>query len=207
MGTFPYRVLIVDDEEVIRMSCGAMLSHAGYEVRTAADGFEALAAMRGAPPDVLISDLNMPRMSGFELLSVVRRRFPQMPVVAISGTFDLEGPRVLADAFFPKGEYSPEKLVNEIQLLLAQVPIRPPLPKPDLAPVWLPRNGSYVVITCTECLRSFSLPEEEAENGPREVPCIFCDALIRFALCPKSERKMPVRASNIDEEHSRERRR
>lgn len=47
----------------------------GTQYVHAADGFEALALLRGAPPDMLISDLNMPRMAGFELLSVVRRHF------------------------------------------------------------------------------------------------------------------------------------
>jgi CheY-like chemotaxis protein len=54
-----------------------MLSNAGYEVRTAKDGFDALAQMRQGVPELMITDLNTPNMSGFELLSVVRRRFPR----------------------------------------------------------------------------------------------------------------------------------
>jgi CheY-like chemotaxis protein len=187
MANFHYRVLVVDDDELIRRVSEQVLSSHGYEVCTAANGFEALALMRNALPDLIISDLNMPSMSGFELLSVVRRRFPQLPVIAITGEYSTrswpEG--VLADAIFHKGQYSPAQLFTQIQALLELAPIRPHLPKPDKAPVWLPRNGSYVVLTCTECLRSFSISQEEAENGPREVPCVYCNTQIRFSLEPE----------------------
>lgn len=82
---FNFRVLVVDDEEMIRITSAKVLQSRGFEVRTAADGFEALVELRKAPPDIVISDLHMPNMSGFELLSVVRRRFPHIPVIAISG--------------------------------------------------------------------------------------------------------------------------
>lgn len=186
MGNFHYRILVVDDDEVIRLVSEQVLSQCGYEVRTANDGFEALALMRKAVPDLIISDLNMPNMSGFELLSIVRRRFPQLPVIAITGEYSTsskpEG--LLADALFHKGQYSPGQLFKEIQSLLEQSPIRPHLPKLDRAPVWIPRNGSYIVLTCTDCLRSFSIPEEEAENGPLELPCLYCNTQIRFTLEP-----------------------
>lgn len=77
MGSgFSYRVLVVDDEPTVLQVSRLVFSEHGYEVRTAADGFEALVELRRSMPDVIISDLRMPNMSGFELLSVVRRRFP-----------------------------------------------------------------------------------------------------------------------------------
>ena len=188
MDNFHYRILVVDDEEQIRQISERILSHGGYEVRTACHGFEALALMRKALPDLIISDLNMPGMSGFELLSIVRRRFPQLPVIAITGEYSTsETEALLADAIFHKGEYSPEQLFKEIKLLLEHSPIRPHLPKMDTAPVWIPRNGRYVVLTCTECLRSFSISEEEAESGPHELPCVYCDTRIRFRLEARRE--------------------
>jgi CheY-like chemotaxis protein len=189
MADFHYRVLVVDDDPAILQCSVDVLSHCGYEVRTARDGFEALALMRKALPDLIISDLKMPNMSGFELLSVVRRRFPQIPVIAITGEFmggaNPEG--LLADAFFHKGQYSPPELFKRIQSLLEQSPIRPYFVKPDKAPVWIPRNGNYVVLTCTECLRSFSISEDEAENGSQELPCTFCSSPIRFTLGPRQQ--------------------
>lgn len=108
-------------------------------------------------------------------------------MIAITGEYftssKFEG--LLADAIFHKGQYSPAQLFTEIQSLLERAPIRPHLPKPDKAPVWIPRNGSYIVLTCTDCLRSFSISEEEAEKGPRELPCLYCNTQIRFSLEPE----------------------
>jgi CheY-like chemotaxis protein len=182
MANFHYRILVADDDALVRRVSEDVLSQAGYEVRTARDGFEALALMRKALPDLIISDLKMPNMSGFELLSIVRRRFPNIPVIAITGEFIGPSQRValLADAVLHKGEYAPEKLFRQIQSLLEQSPIRPHIPKADMAPVWIPRNGNYVVVTCPECLRSFSVPQDEALNVPREVSCIHCTTAVRF---------------------------
>jgi CheY-like chemotaxis protein len=111
---FRYRVLIVDDEEALRQLGKAILETQGYEVHCAADGFEGLAALKQALPDMIISDLQMPNMNGFEFLFVVRHRFPTVPVIAISGEFSgISVPEsVLADAFFPKGNYKPANLRN-----------------------------------------------------------------------------------------------
>jgi CheY-like chemotaxis protein len=81
---FSYRVLVVDDDSLLLETSSLILKQRGYEVRTALDGFQALVELRRSKPDLIISDLRMPNMSGFELLSIVRRRFPHIPVVAIS---------------------------------------------------------------------------------------------------------------------------
>ena len=80
-------ILIVEDEESVRTSLAMVLSALGHRVRSASDGLTALIEMRQEIPDILLSDLNMPGMSGFELLSVVRRRFPAVRVIAMSGAF------------------------------------------------------------------------------------------------------------------------
>jgi CheY-like chemotaxis protein len=114
-NAFHYRVLIVDDEENLRQLGKHVLESQGYEVHCAGDGFEALTALKKSLPDVIISDLQMPNMNGFEFLSVVRQRFPAVPVVVISGEFSgISVPTsVLADAFFPKGGYKPAELFRE----------------------------------------------------------------------------------------------
>lgn len=187
MANFYYRILVVDDDEDIRRSSEVVLSRGGYEVRTAQDGFEALALMRKALPDLIITDLKMPNMSGFELLSVIRRRFPQIPTIVISGEFvGTSSPTgLLADAFFHKGQYKPDELFREIQALLERSPIRPHLLKTDRAPVWIPRNGHYIVVTCTACLRSFSVPDSEADEGLSEIPCLYCGTQITFIVGPR----------------------
>lgn len=179
---FEYRILVVDDEPSILDTARAVLASKGYEVRTAVDGFAALAALRRSLPDVIISDLRMPNMSGFELLSVVRRRFPHIPVIAISGEYTAGEPEgLIADAFFIKGQYRIDELFQKIADLLVHSPIRPHLAKPDRAPVWIPRSDTgYFVVTCWECLRSFSIPDEQAGTEVRETACVFCDSKIRY---------------------------
>jgi len=98
-------LLIVDDEPSIRESLSFVLTEVGYSVRATEDGFSALIEIQKEIPDIILSDLNMPGMSGFELLSVVRRRFPAIPMIAMSGAFsgDEVPSGVVADAFYQKG--------------------------------------------------------------------------------------------------------
>jgi CheY-like chemotaxis protein len=72
------RILIVDDDQSIRATVAMLLADEGYEVSAAEDGFDALLQMKSKVPELVVSDLNMPHMSGFEFLSVIRRRFPQV---------------------------------------------------------------------------------------------------------------------------------
>jgi DNA-binding NtrC family response regulator len=101
----PAKLLIVDDDPSIRALLSEVLTEIGFSVRSAEDGFSALAEIRKEIHDILLSDLNMPDMSGFELLSVVNRRFPSIPVIAMSGAFsgDEVPSGVAADAFYQKG--------------------------------------------------------------------------------------------------------
>jgi len=69
-------VVVADDNPILVSVLSEIFRECGYTVRTASDGFAALATIRDRVPDILISDLYMPRMTGFELLSIVRRRFP-----------------------------------------------------------------------------------------------------------------------------------
>jgi CheY-like chemotaxis protein len=62
-----------------------ILEREGYEVLKAADGLEGLHSLSKSLPDLIISDLNMPRMTGFEFLAVVRLRFPHIATIAMSG--------------------------------------------------------------------------------------------------------------------------
>src|ERR671934_1286593 len=113
-------LLVVDDEPSIRESVGTLLLSAGYDVSTATGGFDALLCLKRVVPEVIISDLNMPHMSGFEFLSVVRRRFPQISVVAMSGAYTAGAvpSGVIADAFYAKGQDQPEKLLSTVADLL-----------------------------------------------------------------------------------------
>src|SRR4030095_12372666 len=206
MSNFHYRLLVIDDEPVSRELFERAPSEHGFEVAIAKEGFAALAQMHGALPDLIVSDLKMPNMSGFEFLSIARRRFPQIPTIAVSGEFHppIEPLGVIADAFHSK-PFSLDELEAEIAELLRDSPPRPAIKK-DRAPVWVPRNGEYYVITCTECLRSFSIPAEKSVRVLRELrtlACIFCDAQVQFIVEEQPEAAgLPITKTNRTVKHT-----
>ncbi len=78
------RILIVDDEEAARRSLGQILTEDGYEATLAGDGEEALRLVAQESPDVLLTDLKMPKMDGQELLGRVRQGYPDVAVVIMT---------------------------------------------------------------------------------------------------------------------------
>jgi two-component system nitrogen regulation response regulator NtrX len=86
------RILIVDDEESIRRSLAGLLSDEGFETGTAADGEVALSALRGGeePTDLVLLDIAMPGRDGVEILEEIRRSWPGLPVVMMSGHGTIE---------------------------------------------------------------------------------------------------------------------
>src|ERR1700683_2319330 len=78
------RLLIVDDQDMMRDSLAATLAREGYEVFAAVDGPAAVARLGAARFDLLITDLRMPKMTGLELLAEAKRLRPEMPVVLMT---------------------------------------------------------------------------------------------------------------------------
>lgn len=78
------RILVVDDDESLRWVTQAQLQQSGYQVDTAANGKEALAKIQETPPDLAITDLMMPGMSGVELLKSIRAGYPEIIVILVT---------------------------------------------------------------------------------------------------------------------------
>src|SRR4030095_13923671 len=80
------RVLVVDDSAVDRRFVGGLLSKSGrYQVDFAEDGSQALSQMRQAPPDLIVTDLQMPNRNGLELVAAVRMHHPDVPIILMTG--------------------------------------------------------------------------------------------------------------------------
>ena len=182
------RILVVEDDKVVRQTLSMLLSASGYSVTDAENGFSALLRLQEELPDVLVTDLNMPEMSGFELLSVVRQKFPSIVAVATSGAYSAgavpEG--VIADAFYAKGSESSSSLLDIVASAIKRGPIGH---DGSTAPVWIPRNGRdhngnpFVVLTCTECLRSFPLTVRHEPTGEvLKTPCIYCPHEVSYII-------------------------
>ena len=86
--TSELNVLVVEDDEVLRESFQQLLSYLFAEVDAAVDGQDALDQLAAKNYDIVLTDLRMPRMSGFQLLQEIRQQSPQQPIVVISAHED-----------------------------------------------------------------------------------------------------------------------
>ena len=82
------RILVVDDEESLRLSLKFKLKSAGFDVETAVDGDDALEKLKAKHADVVLLDINMPRMSGVEALTIIRQTYPQTDAIMLTGFAD-----------------------------------------------------------------------------------------------------------------------
>ena len=95
-------VLLVDDNEDCRIIYGSTLRHAGYTVRTAADGFQCLESAANEKPDLILLDIGMPRMDGMEALGHLKNdpRTTGIPVVAVSARVNKDQHEAVLQAGF-----------------------------------------------------------------------------------------------------------
>ncbi len=87
MDQKPRTILVVDDEPLIRDGLGEGLRLNGFQVLEAGDGDEALSVLASEPVSLVLTDLAMPRRDGIETIIEIRRRFPHVKVIALSGVF------------------------------------------------------------------------------------------------------------------------
>jgi len=186
-------LVIVDDESSIRTNLALIFSELGHNVRTASDGFSALDLIHDQAPDILLSDLNMPGMSGFELLSVVRRSHPAIHVIATSGAFSGKSvPHgVAADAFYEKAtglNFLFEVITGGVQ---SEWTARRLSDQPT--PIWMSPTGKlhsesfYVLMGCPRCMRAFPKVLAETQEAVCETPCLYCGAVICYAIAPATD--------------------
>ena len=83
------RILVVDDESAILVSLGILFKNEGFEVATAQGGKAGLEALEQKPPDVLLTDIRMPGISGMDLLAAARQQAPEMPVILMTAQAEL----------------------------------------------------------------------------------------------------------------------
>lgn len=180
---FGYRVLVVDDEPAVCETTRILLEREGYEVLTAADGLDGLEALSKSLPDLIISDLNMPRMSGFEFLAIVRTRFPHIATIAMSAAYSPGKVGSLSDAFLSKGQFTVKELFQAVKRLLAASPIRSQREKRDIAPLYVPRDSAgYLILTCPRCLRPNKLAAMSLDGGIHQTTCQSCRMPVKFEI-------------------------
>jgi CheY-like chemotaxis protein len=175
--------LIVDDDEHLRELLARHFARAGFEALHAEDGLEGLAVLRDILPKVIISDLQMPRMSGVEFIGVLRQRFPAIPVILLSGLSPRELPEdVKPDRWIQKDRAMLRDVVRAVDELARRAPDYIDARQVVSVPIRArPGFADHVVLTCTDCLRTFRW-----EVAPAEVEgtaaCSHCGARVPFRI-------------------------
>lgn len=119
----PSRILLVDDEPGLREAVQAYLEDSGFEVVAAVNGQQAFQLLSTAEPDLVISDIMMPGMDGYQFLEQLRQleAYRHLPVVFLTAkgmtTDRIQGYRAGADVYLPK-PFDPEELVAIVENLL-----------------------------------------------------------------------------------------
>ena len=85
MTTRVLDVLVVDDDPLILTVVDLMVRHGGHTVRTASDGVAALDVLADAPADIIVTDIRMPGMDGITLARTVRKDYPHIPIILMTG--------------------------------------------------------------------------------------------------------------------------
>jgi CheY-like chemotaxis protein len=113
------RVLVADDSPVVRTLVSEILSSAGLLVDQAADGSAALESILEQEPDLVVSDIEMPRMNGFDLLAEVRRRTQRLPIIMLSTRGSVEdrkrATRLGANAYLIKTDFHGDALLEVVR--------------------------------------------------------------------------------------------
>jgi len=121
----PRRILLVEDDRFLRRAAETTLKQQGYTVTTAADGEEALRVARSAPLDLILLDLIMPKLNGFQVLNALKQDAPtaHIPIIILSNLGqDRDVQQAMeagATAYFIKADLSLQALVQRVDEALA----------------------------------------------------------------------------------------
>jgi CheY-like chemotaxis protein len=113
----PTHVLVIDDDNAIRLSLSILLEAKGYEVSLAADGAEGFAKFVAKRPDIVISDMIMPGHQGIQTIGEIRARAPDLPIIAMSGSVQGGPTSFLKRALDAGADHCLEKPFEALQLL------------------------------------------------------------------------------------------
>ncbi|MDA8170030.1 MAG: response regulator [Nitrospiraceae bacterium] len=117
-------ILVIDDEEIVRISCMRILGPAGYDIETASDGTSALSMLGGDKKyDLVLTDLKMPNMDGLEVMAEIKKRLPGAKVIIVTGYSTLETAvkAIKMGAFnYIEKPFTPESLLTAIKEALEE---------------------------------------------------------------------------------------
>jgi len=113
------RVIVIDDNEQLRNMLKVTLTRAGYDIRLAENGRVGLSLQRSHPADVVITDILMPEKEGLETIIQLRKEFPKLKIIAISGGGQLDPEGYLSMATRLGADFTFIKPIDNDELLAA----------------------------------------------------------------------------------------
>lgn len=113
------KILLVEDDELVRDMLAQVLKKAGHEVESADNGEQATELLQNIEPDIMVTDIIMPKKSGITLISEVKNKHPKMEIIAISGGGRLDPTGYLDLSESLGAAVSFEKPVDKAALLMA----------------------------------------------------------------------------------------
>ncbi len=113
------KILLVEDDDLVRDMLAQVLTRAAHQVESARDGDEATKILQTSEPDIMVTDIIMPKKSGITLISEVRDKHPEMDIIAISGGGRLDPMGYLDLSESLGASVSFEKPVDNAALLMA----------------------------------------------------------------------------------------
>lgn len=117
--------MVVSEQPSFREEVARLIEDHGLESYPAADGIDALRQIYHVQPQVIVSDAGLSRLSGFEFLPFVRRRFPKVGVIAVGASEDVNHEeRPVADLLVARDPWNPERFIDTVRRMLAQWPLR-----------------------------------------------------------------------------------
>ncbi|THI91770.1 MAG: response regulator [Nitrospira sp. CG24A] len=120
------RIVVADDDRMFRKVAETTLRRQGYDVATASDGEEALQLIRSERPDMIVLDLIMPKLQGFDVLQTLKQdtRTSAIPVIVLSSLTQEQDKQEALDlgavAYFNKTTFSMSELVKQVESTLAK---------------------------------------------------------------------------------------
>jgi DNA-binding NtrC family response regulator len=125
------KILVVDDDAIVIKSCKRILEAEGFEVSSVPGADQALEAIRTSDFDLLLIDVKMPRHDGMYLMREIKKNWPEIPTIIMSGyptpETIAEVLRLGATLFIPK-PFRPDELVKSVRQVLKNMPLKRSFP-------------------------------------------------------------------------------
>jgi DNA-binding NtrC family response regulator len=116
------KILVIDDESIVRTSCSRSLTPEGYDVKLSQNGADAMKMLEEESFDLVLTDLKMPDIDGIEVLKMIKQRWPQTEVIVVTGyqTVDTAVKSIKLGAFdYLEKPFTPDSLIAAVNNAMA----------------------------------------------------------------------------------------